>query len=430
MQQVLPLRGADPQEGADPMIVPRLTETLIDALPFAGADEPSYYYTETGQSTDGTPLRAQNGDRPVPGFGVRVHRRSKSYVVRHAGTPHFIASFGLISLEEARTRARRKLLEIQEGPPPAREMARQKTLLDLFRKHREALFARVHAGDLRRRTFDGYLHLWQKHLLQHPDFRQKVGGLTCVTPEAIEDLKRDLADTPVAFNRALQQLHAAFRLALRLKWAEENPCEAVEPYGERPSARMLAPEEIVAWANALSFLDGEDRLSPPEVAALWALFYTGARPGEVLSLRVEWIKSAEQRAGGALLRAHLPQAKGDRGDRRGRVLRIPPPASGAVQVLFEGRTEGKLFNVTPAALRRAFARVCQEAGIEGATPKVLRHVWRSVAPEAAVDKEHLRQLGGWASHKVPDSVYIHERDEALDAGAVRIAKRLTEVSGG
>lgn len=411
------------------MIVPRLTEELVHGLPFA--EQNSYYCTESGRHEDGKPVRAQNGDRPVPGFGVRIHRSHKSYVVRWQGKPHFLADAHLVSLDEARTRARRKFLELKEGPPPARLMAQQKTLLDLFRKHKEALFARVQAGDLQQRTFDGYMHLWEKHLLEREAFRQKVGGLTCVTTEAIEDLKCDMAATPVAFNRALQQLHAAFRLALRLKWAEENPCEAVDPYGERPAARCLSPEEIAAWATALSLLDRLRAVPADAVSALWALFYSGARPGEIARARIEWLVPVTSAHGQTLVRILLPRAKGDRGSRRGREIRVPPPAGLPLLEMAGGEVSGPLFpNLTDARLRRAFALVCNTAGITGATPKVLRHVWRSVAPEAGVDKEHLRQLGGWASHRVPDSVYVHERDEALDAGSVRIAERLKEVSGG
>lgn len=418
------------------MIVPHLTDEIVQDARYTRGS--SYFILESGQHEGGRPVRTQNGDRPVPGFGVRVHRRHKSYVLRYRGKPHFIGDSHLISLDEARRRARRKHLELLEGPPPAKEMAQQKLLRQLYSSYLEGLRARERSGDLRRRTVNGYMHLWNKHLLP----RWQHGPLAEVTVERLEKWKASMADSPVAFNRALQQLSAAFRLAVRLKWAAENPCEAVEPYGERPAERMLTPDEIRRWANALSALDGEDRLAPQEVAALWALFYSGARPGEILRARWEWLRILYDDEGTpTMLRLHLPVAKGDRKGRpSGRVVRIPQPAAGAVLALHPTlphpvRWPEWLIPHPEDAhrplgeIRRAFARVCQAAGIEGATPKVLRHVWRSVAPEAAVDKEHLRQLGGWASHRVPDSVYVHERDEALDAGAVRIAERLKEVSG-
>lgn len=419
------------------MIVPRLLEEEVQAAPYA--EKTSYYLLESGQNR-GRPVRAQNGDQPVPGFGIRVHRRKKVYVLRHQGKTHVLGEVGLISLEEARRRARRKRLEILEGPPPPEKIAKRKTIRDLYITHLDSLRARERSGDLRARTVEGYKFLWEKHIL--PGF--PGAKLADVTPERLENWKRGRADSPVVFNRALQQLSAAFRLAVRFKWVPENPCDAVAAYGERPSDRMLSSEEIVEWVSALAGLEEENRLSRPEAAALWALFYSGARPGEILRARWEWVKIIKASPDGArpILKISLPEAKGDRKGRpAGRVVRVPPPASEAIlavrdelghsEYMIPGKLSGQgIRSRRLQSIRRAFALVCARAGIKGATPKVLRHVWRSVAPEAGVDKEHLRQLGGWSSHKVPDSVYIHERDAALDTGALRIAKRLKEVSSG
>lgn len=396
------------------MIVPLLTESLAEALPFPGPGESSYYCTERAG-------RAQKGgERPVQGFGVRVNRASKSYVLRCPGWVYIIAPFGSIPVTEARTRARRKFsehLEVKrDGVPPVQE----RTLLDLFRKHMEGVEARLRAGEIRSSTAIGYQHLWGKHFERWED-----EPLEKITVERLHRWKTEMADRPVAFNRALQQLSAAFNLALRLKWCTENPCAAVERYGERPATRMLSPEEIVAWRDALWVLDGEDRLSNQEVAALLALFYSGARPGEILQASTYNTELSKE----GILRINLQRAKGDRKNgQRGRVVRVPPPA-GEVLANLRAILHGPLLpDVTPKSLRRAFDKVCKYAGIKDATPKILRHVWRSIAPEAGVDKEHLRQLGGWKSHKIPDSVYVHERDEALDQGALRIAARLEEVS--
>lgn len=409
------------------MIVPRLTEELIASLPFATAS--SFYVTESGRHEDGSPVRAQNGDRPIAGFGVRVHRASKVYVVRHQGRPHAIGRVDLLSLSEARTRARRKYVEILEGPPPAGDEARVRTVAALWEGYRESLGAKVRAGDLKRRTLAGYWHLWTKHLL--PRFGSRT--LSQVTPELLERWKAGLTASPVTFNRALQQLSAGFAYAMRLRWAAENPCVAVEPYGERPSARVLSDQEIVAWAQALAALEAEERVSPTTAAALWALFYSGARPGEILRAKAEWLTPVPTRSG-MLARLELPEAKGDRRGKaeRGRVVRVPPPAGEKLLLLERGENPWLIPGEVPGeplrSVRSAFAAVCRRAGVKGASPKVLRHAWRSVAPEAGVDKEHTRQLGGWASHRVPDSVYSHQRDAALDEGAVKIADRLKEIS--
>lgn len=387
------------------MRVPVLTQEVVDRAEPAASG--SYFIIEGGM-------------RPgsVAGFGVRVHQRSKRYVLRSGGRLYGIGRTDLLSLAEARTRARRKYLEILEGPPPPEALAREKTLWDLARKYMEGVEARVRAGEIRMRTALGYQHLWGRHFERWQEL-----PLAEITVERLETWKAGMADSPIAFNRALQQLNAALRLAVRLKWVPENPCEAVEPFGERPRARVLSEGEVVAWARALAALEAESAVPEEAAAILWALFYSGARPGEILGARAEWITPIVT-PGGLLARIALPEAKGDRAGKRerGRVVRVPPPAGAMLLKVVD------IDPPSPAALRYAFDKVCARAGIEGATPKVLRHVWRSVAPEAGVDKEHTRQLGGWSSHRVPDSVYSHERNRALDEAAGRIAGRLREVS--
>lgn len=395
------------------MIVPRLTTAVIDEL------QPGDVVTERGQA------RATNGDHAVTGFGVRAHKTCTTYVLRLNGETHTLGRVELLALDEARRRARRKKAALLDGAKPPEEAAKNIELCDLLTAHEGSLEARVKAGDLKQTTLDGYRHLWEKHLLP----RWSGWTLDQITPARIESWKAAAADTPVAWNRAFQQLHAAFALAVRMEWCQKNPCDAVKRFGETPGGRCLSDEEIAAWSGALEVLEERGEVSPEAAAALWALFYSGARPGEVLRARMEWMEQVP-----GLVRLQLPESKGDRpGSSPGRVVRVPWPAS---QALIELERSGSKWlipgtgggHLSYGALRYAFDKVCEVAGIEAATPKVLRHVWRSVAPEAGVNKEHVRQLGGWRSHRVPDSSYSHQRDEALDRGAAEIARKLKEVS--
>src|SRR5262249_11164082 len=64
-----------------------------------------------------------------------------------------------------------------------------------------------------------------------------------------------------------------------------NPCRHVERFPERKRERMLSPVELARLGDALGAFDG----SPYAAAAVKLLVFTGARLGEVLGLRWDWI---------------------------------------------------------------------------------------------------------------------------------------------
>lgn len=361
--------------------------------------------------------RGRNG-ATVQGFGLRLYASGrKTYVVRFGGQTVSLGDPSEVSLEEARRRAREKKAELAGGGGGGQG---RRPLSWIASRHLERLSARVRAGDLAASTAAQYLALWRGVLLP------RFGGvrLDRLSVAMVEEWKMAEADRAVFFNRALQQLSAALAYGVRLGWLRENPAAHVKPYGEHPSERVLSDEEIKSWSRALRKLEGEGRIPQAAAAALWTLFYSGARPGEVLRAKRDWLEVWYDNGTPQVGKLRLPRAKGDRpGRARGRVVRIPMPAVEKLLALPEG--ERLIPGVT--SLRRPFEAVCREAGIEGASPKVLRHVWRSVAPEAGVDREFTRQLGGWSNHRVSDSVYAHERP-ALDEAAARIGEKLEEIA--
>ncbi len=74
------------------MVVPQLTPRIVQEAPFAGK---SSYYVMEGRSR-----------RSLRGFGIRVYKTKKEYVVRFRGRPHHIGRTDLIPLSVAREEAR------------------------------------------------------------------------------------------------------------------------------------------------------------------------------------------------------------------------------------------------------------------------------------------------------------------------------------
>jgi len=71
----------------------------------------------------------------------------------------------------------------------------------------------------------------------------------------------------------------------KLRPTGSNPCRGLEKFKERRVERWLGAEELTKLGDALTAYDG----SPYAVAAIKLLAFTGARLGEVLGLRWEWI---------------------------------------------------------------------------------------------------------------------------------------------
>lgn len=88
-------------------------------------------------------------------------------------------------------------------------------------------------------------------------------------------------------NRVLAVLSKMFNLAERwgLRADGSNRCRHVEKFGERKRERMLTGSELSRLGEALAGYEG----SPIVVGAVKLLVFTGARLGEILGLRWDWI---------------------------------------------------------------------------------------------------------------------------------------------
>jgi integrase len=97
----------------------------------------------------------------------------------------------------------------------------------------------------------------------------------------IESLRRELAETPVQFNRVLALLHTLFEKAKEweyLRSESANPAHGVKRYREEPRKRWARECEL---AELLEILDKEQ--DHEQANAVRLLLLTGSRKGEVLS---------------------------------------------------------------------------------------------------------------------------------------------------
>jgi integrase len=142
-------------------------------------------------------------------------------------------------------------------------------------------------------------------------------------------LHKKLGATPYQANRALALLSKAMNLVENwsLRPDGSNPCRHVKKYGEKKRERFLSAQEVARLGEALAAAERgeikcakkarsggtvETPISPYPIAAIRLLIFTGARRGEILSLRWEHVNFEQSRL-------ELPDSK------QGQSSSISPP---------------------------------------------------------------------------------------------------------
>jgi integrase len=231
--------------------------------------------------------RIEYWDKSFPGLVVRVTPGGDkifSLLYRIGGHQrrYTLGAFPfVVSLADARERARDALKLVRNGIDPAKEQKRREeaevkrllggsTFAELTKQ-----FLEQHAKNLR--SYYEINRSFEKYLL--PRFgKAKVGELKRAD---VRVYLENMAKTkPVMANRCLSYLRTMFKWALSRDLVESNPISAISrPGAERPCDRVLSEDEIRAIWTAL---DSEQ----PIIAATFRLrLVTAQRGGEVHAMR-------------------------------------------------------------------------------------------------------------------------------------------------
>ncbi len=256
------------------------------------------------------------------GYRIKGFRRSRPTRRRQIYILHYRCGIG-------RGAPLRKLTIGRHGSPWTAETARSeaKRLLGVIEDGADPAADRI-----ARREAPTIAELAERFLAEHVEAKRKASTaveyrrlldriiLPALSKRKVADIARaDIARlhhanrvAPYQANRMLAVLSKMFNLAERwgLRPDGSNPCRHVEKFAERKRERMLSPAELARLGDALAGYDG----SPYVVAAVKLLVFTGARLGEVLGLRWEWIDFERDEA-------RLPDSKTG-----AKTLHLPPPA--------------------------------------------------------------------------------------------------------
>ncbi|MGY3344678.1 MULTISPECIES: tyrosine-type recombinase/integrase [unclassified Bradyrhizobium] len=171
-------------------------------------------------------------DDEIPGFGVRIRDGGSRKFVLHyriGGNQrrYTVGAVGVLKLEEARRRARKALVDVDDGKDPAaqkataREEAKHsfKSVLDEYLK---VLEARVKQGDLKPRSYEEI----ERHLTKHwkPLHKLVIGSINRGT---IATRLREIAKNhgPVAADRSRSYVSTFFGWTIGEGICETNPVD-------------------------------------------------------------------------------------------------------------------------------------------------------------------------------------------------------------
>jgi integrase len=364
-------------------------------------------------------------DNELRGFGVRVQRGGrKSYVLQYRagtgrGAPLRKLTIGRHgspwTAAAARGEAKRLLGIVESGVDPAADkIARQRapTMAEIAER-----FLAEHAEAKRKAsTALEYRRLLDKIILPTLG-KRKVADVTRADVTKLHHANRA---APYQANRVLAVLSKIFNLAEHwgLRPDGSNPCRHVEKFSERKRERMLSPAELARLGDAIAGYKG----SPYAVAAVKLLVFTGARLGEVLGLRWEWIDF--ERA-----EARLPDSKTG-----AKTLHLPPPALAVLAEL--PRLHGNPHVIAGAKEREAMVNlekpwraIRQVAGLDDVRLHDLRHAFASVAASSGMG---LPIIGKILGHSQPTTTarYAHLASDPVKAAAAAVADKIAAAMNG
>jgi integrase len=375
--------------------MPKITKRLIDALPLSGK-------------------RLILWDSELKGFGlVALSSGVRSFIVQYRNVSGrkrrlTLGRFGVMTADGARQAAREALAAVGKGLDPVgdKEALRAAPSVSELLDRYLAKHVDVHNASS---TAEGVRFAIERHILP------RIGPLraSAVTRQDILKLHGAMEATPRQANLTLSILSKAFNLAELWGMRPEgsNPCRMVPRYPESARERFLSADELarlgralrdaespgLPWrqregANAKHLAKEEMRftpISPPALAAIRLLLFTGARLSEILELKWEHVDferglmALPTRKGGAR-RPHPVSAMALA------VLADVPREHGSPWVLPAPKDAAK--PLSKSVVENAWQRIREHVEIPDVRIHDLRHTMGTYASQAGVNAFQVRDL--------------------------------------
>lgn len=382
----------------------RLTKRVVDQL----APQPRDYFA---------------WETELPGFGVRIFPSGrKSYLIQYRDTHgrtrrYVLGPHGVLTPDQARTLAQQALARVRAGANPAQERqdARQApTVQDLA-----ARFLRDHVATLRPGTQRTYRLALSGHILPALD----TLAVPAVTRADIQALHQRLRATPYQANRVLALCATLFAHAEAwgLRPEGSNPARRIARYREYKRERFLTGPELARLGQVLARAERDGLAGRATVALLRLLILTGARLGEIQTLRWEWIDWRR-----AVVR--LPESKSG-----AKTLYLAPAALAELRRLVPQSQGLVLPGTRPGKPRvhphKSWRRLCAAADLTDLRPHDLRHTFASTGATLGLSLQVIGKLLGHADAATTQR-YAHLAPDPVQQAAELVAEAIAKALGG
>lgn len=357
-------------------------------------------------------------DIELRGFGLRCFRSGKKcwfVQLRQRGKQKRITLGhpGDMTADQARATARAELAKAAlDGLPAASKAARKSPGAIRFK-------------DYAPRFWNDYSRHWKPSTRKGnygAIFRELVAEFGNLRVDAIRraDILRwrdSCVERGGAFNRTIPVMSVMMGYAeqLGLRPRGSNPCKGTPRYKRKAVERFLSAREFARLAASLK---AHEEIFPLAVQAIRLIVYTGARRGEIETLRWEWIQPP---------RIMLPDSKtGPKiiyfNTQAQAVIDAIPGRAGTGLVFPAQRSDGGI------NLNTAWAAIKSHAALPDVRLHDLRHSFTSIAIADGISLVVIGKLLGHALAETTER-YAHLADEAISDAARRVSGSLARSLG-
>ena len=385
-------------------------------------------------------------DGELRGFGVRVKPSgTKTFIIQHRNLEGrtrrcVIGQYGVLTVEQARDMAQKKLAAVIDGADPSaeRHAIRQgftvSALCDwylteaeagrLIGRNRRPIKASSLSGDRSRIALHIKPLIGNRVVsqLKLADIERLQGDIAAGRTARARKIGRggQTAGGIGVAARAISTLRSLLNHARRLGLIEVSPATGVRIMAPQKLKRYLSAGEIRHLGKVMTQMEREGE-HPTGLAAIRVMLLTGFRRMEVLAMRKEWVQPDDN-----LVR--FPDTKSGpqirvAGDAAMTVLEAQALRSHSHYIFPADWGDGHFIGVV-----RVLQRVCMRAGLDEVTPHTLRHSFASMAAAQGFSELTISGLLGHAPRGVTQR-YVH-LDTALIIAADQVAAEIARLLDG
>ena len=382
----------------------KFTKRLLEAI--EPSDKRQYFYDD---EFTGLALRVGTSGRKTFYLGYRTGKgraTEKKWVM--------LGAFPAMTVEQARDLAKEKAGHIVNGRDPALEVREEKDAISIA----AALdsFLEEYVAKLKPSTIAFYQIVVEKHL--RPGLGKLRANKLGYTDVARFHTTRKA--TPYMANRCIAVL------SVFLNWCElhgyrdknTNPCKEIKLNREHMRQEFMGTAELTILGDTLSRMERKGQVTTQTAAAIRLLMFTGARRGEILSLKWNYI-DLEQGV------ARLPDSKTGF-----KVLQLSSPAVAVLEslpqfteyVLPSNSASGHMVDI-----KKPWGNLLKHSGLSGWRIHDLRHAFASMMVNSGASLPIVGKILGHTQARTTQR-YAHLEEnparKAAEEAAAKIAAAL------